>query len=99
MGAIYDVIVDLRPDSSTYCQWAAFELTSANRLMIYIPEGMAHGFQTLEDDSEVFYQMSEYYVPEYARGVRWDDPGFGIKWPVQELIMSDRDRSYGDFRP
>jgi len=103
-GRIYDVIVDLRTDSPSYCQWHAVELGSGStapdsRLtvdyrMLYIPEGFAHGFQTLEDDSEVFYQMFEFYAPEYASGVRWDDPAFGIAWPLLDPIMSERDRTY-----
>jgi dTDP-4-dehydrorhamnose 3,5-epimerase len=103
-GRIYDVIVDLRPDSPTYRQWLGIELGSGStahgsRLtddyrMLYIPEGFAHGFQTLEDDSEVFYQMFEFYAPEYANGVRWDDPAFGITWPLSDPIMSERDRTY-----
>ena len=98
-GAIYDVIIDLRPDSPTFCKWLSFELSLANGRALYIPEGFAHGFQTLEDDSDVLYHMSEYYAPEYARGVRWNDPAFGIKWPVDRPIMSGKDRSYGDFQP
>lgn len=93
-GAIYDVIIDLRPDSPTFTKWAAAELTAENMTMLYIPEGFAHGFQTLEDDSEVFYQMSEFYHPECARGVRWDDPAFGIVWPNKHPIMSLRDRTF-----
>jgi dTDP-4-dehydrorhamnose 3,5-epimerase len=97
-GSIYDVIVDLRSDSTTYCQWMALELTArGRRRMLYIPEGFAHGFQTLEDDSEVFYQMSEFYAPEYARGIRWNDSAFGIQWPEDQRILSDRDRNYPDF--
>ncbi len=96
--AIYDVIIDLRQESSTYCKWAAMELTADNRLMVYIPEGFAHGFQTLEDDTEVFYQMSELYAPEYARGVRWDDPAFGIEWPLFKKIVSNKDCKYLDFQ-
>jgi dTDP-4-dehydrorhamnose 3,5-epimerase len=96
-GAIYDVIIDLRPDSSTFKQWMAVELTADNRRMLYVPEGFSHGFQTLEDNTEVFYQMSEYYAPECARGVRWNDPAFGIRWPAGELIISERDRRYPDF--
>ena len=96
-GAIYDVIIDLRPDSSTLKQWIAVELTADNRRMLYIPEGFAHGFQTLEDNTEVFYQMSEFYHPECARGIRWNDPVFGIEWAVDELILSDKDRAYKDF--
>ncbi len=96
-GAIYDVIIDLRPDSPTFKQWIAVELTAENRRMLYVPEGFAHGFQTLEDYTEVFYQMSEFYAPDCARGVRWNDPAFGIRWPAGELIISERDRSYPDF--
>jgi dTDP-4-dehydrorhamnose 3,5-epimerase len=98
-GAIYDVIIDLRPDSPAYCKWQSFELSVANGRALYIPEGFAHGFQTLEDDSDVLYQMSEYYAPGQARGVRWDDPAFGIEWPVAGPIMSEKDRAYEDFRP
>jgi len=94
IGAIYDVLIDLRPDSPTYCEWAAVELTAENRRMLYIPEGLAHGFQTLEDNTEVFYQMSEFYYPASACGLRWDDPAFGIEWPLSIPIMSDKDRSY-----
>jgi dTDP-4-dehydrorhamnose 3,5-epimerase len=97
MGAIYDVIVDLRPDSSTYKKFATFELSADARNMLYVPEGFAHGFQTLEDDTEVFYQMSQFYAAEYARGVRWDDPAFGIPWPTGDRIILDRDRTYPDF--
>lgn len=97
MGAIYDVILDLRCDSTAFKRWEAFELSAANRRMLYIPEGVAHGLQTLEDDSEVFYQMSEYYHPECAKGVRWDDPVFGIKWPISEPVMSERDLSFSCF--
>ncbi len=94
MGAIYDVIVDLRLDSPTFKQWLAVELTAENRLMLYVPAKFAHGFQTLQDNTELFYQMSEFYYPELARGARWDDPAFGIKWPWPNPIMSDRDKSY-----
>ena len=94
-GAIYDVIIDLRPGSPTYCQWIGVELNAKNRKMLYVPEGFSHGFQTLEDDTEVFYQMSEFYAPEYAHGVRWDDPVFGIKWPeVKNCIISKKDSNY-----
>ncbi len=96
-GAIYDVIIDLRPESSTFKQWIAVELTAENHRMLYVPEGSGHGFQTLEDNTEVFYQMSEFYHPECARGVRWDDPAFEIKWPISNRILSDRDCSYPDF--
>jgi dTDP-4-dehydrorhamnose 3,5-epimerase len=98
-GAIYDVIVDLRPASPTYCKWFAVELTSSNHKMIYVPEGFAHGFQTLVDSSEVFYQISESYRPELARGVRWNDPAFGIKWPISHPIISARDSAFPDRKP
>jgi dTDP-4-dehydrorhamnose 3,5-epimerase len=98
-GAIYDVIVDLRPGSSSFLRHATVVLSAGNRRMLYVPEGCAHGFQTLEDDSEVFYQMSERYSAEHARGVRWNDPAFGIEWPPAERIMTDRDRTYPDFAP
>jgi dTDP-4-dehydrorhamnose 3,5-epimerase len=98
-GAIYDVAVDLRPGSQTYCRWFGAELTAGNARMLYIPVGMAHGFQTLEDGSEVHYQMSHHYVPDQARGVRFDDPAFGIEWPVPDPIVSERDSGYPDFRP
>lgn len=98
-GAILDVALDLRPGSATFQRHVAVELTGENRRMLYIPEGVAHGFQTLEDDTEVFYQMSQFYSPDHGRGVRWDDPAFGIDWPPAEhRILSDRDRSYPDFR-
>jgi dTDP-4-dehydrorhamnose 3,5-epimerase len=97
MGAIYDVILDLRADSATFKQWLAVELTAKNRRMLFIPAGLAHGFQTLEDNTEVLYQMSEFYHPECARGVRWDDPAFGIGWPIAEIISSRRDNEYPGF--
>ena len=93
-GAIYDVIVDLRERSPTRSKWIGVELSAGNRLMVYVPEGFAHGFQTLEDDTEVFYQASECYHPESARGVRWDDPVFGIHWPLEISLISERDRSH-----
>lgn len=97
MGAIYDVIIDIRPESLTFKQWVAVELTPENRKMLYIPEGFAHGFQTLEDNTEVFYQMSEFYHPESARGLRWNDPAFGIKWEIENLTTSSKDKSYKDY--
>ncbi len=97
-GAIYDVIIDLRPDSHTFKQWISVELTSENRKMIYIPEDFAHGFLTLEDNTEVFYQMSEFYAPECARGIRWNDPAFSIKWPVEVRVLSNRDQNYPDYK-
>jgi dTDP-4-dehydrorhamnose 3,5-epimerase len=96
-GAIYDVIIDLRPDSPTFRQWLAVELTADNRRMLFIPQGFAHGFQTLAHDTEVFYQMSQFYAPEYARGVRWDDPAFGVSWPAEKRVISKRDQGFPDF--
>jgi dTDP-4-dehydrorhamnose 3,5-epimerase len=98
-GAIYDVIIDLRPHSPTFTQWVAVELTADNYCMLYVPEQFAHGFQTLEDNTEVFYQMSEFYAPEYVRGVRWNDPAFAITWPQAARIISERDQQYADFLP
>jgi len=98
-GAIFDVIVDLRPDSPTRAAHYAVILSAANRRMLYVPRGFAHGFQTLQDDTEVAYQMSEFHHPESQRGVRWDDPAFGIAWPpVAERIITERDRSYPDLQ-
>jgi dTDP-4-dehydrorhamnose 3,5-epimerase len=96
-GAIYDVIIDLRPSSETFKQWTAVELTASNRLMLYIPRDFAHGFQTLQDNTEVFYQMSSQYVPENARAVRWNDPAFNIEWPADERTINSRDREHPDF--
>lgn len=96
-GAIYDVIIDLRHDSETFKQWISVELTNENRKMIYIPEGFAHGFLTLENNTEVFYQMSVYYAPESARGVRWNDSAFCITWPIDVKVISDKDNKYPDF--
>ncbi len=99
-GAIFDVAVDLRPDSPTYRGWHGVELSSETRRAFYIPAGLAHGFQTLTDDAEVLYQMGHRYVPEAARGVRWDDPAFAIDWPAvdSERIISEKDRAYPDYR-
>jgi dTDP-4-dehydrorhamnose 3,5-epimerase len=98
-GAIFDVALDLRRESPTYCRWYGVELSTNNRKSLYIPARLAHGFQTLVDDCEVLYQMGHRYVPESARGVRWDDPVFGIEWPEisGERIISERDRAYHDF--
>ena len=96
-GAIHDVILDLRPDSPTFKRHLAFELDAQNRLSVYIPAGLAHGFQTLADDTEVFYQMSEFYYPDHARGVRWNDPAFSITWPLEISIISERDLAFPDF--
>jgi len=96
-GRIYDVILDLRRDSVSYGRWLAFELSAENGLMLYIPKHVAHGFQTLEDSSEVFYQISEVYVPTAARGVRYNDPAFAIKWPHAVTNISERDANYSDY--
>jgi dTDP-4-dehydrorhamnose 3,5-epimerase len=97
-GAIYDVIVDLRPDSPTFKQWLGVELTADNRRVLYVPKGFAHGYQTLTDDSEVFYQVSEFYTPSAEGGVRWNDPAFGIEWPEPErALLSNRDMHWPDF--
>ncbi len=93
-GAIYDVILDIRPGSDTFKQWTAVELTGDNRKALYVPKGFAHGFQTLEDHTEVLYQISEAYHPEYARGVRWDDPSLEIIWPLQTECVASRDASF-----
>jgi len=97
-GAIYDVIVDIRPGSPTFRRWFAVDLTADNHRMLYVPQGYAHGFQTLMDDSEVFYMMSETYHPEAAAGIRWNDPAFGISWPLAEPIVSARDAGYATFQ-
>lgn len=96
-GAVYDVIVDLRPSSETYCKWFAAELSAENHRSLYIPKGFAHGFQTLCDNAELLYDMFEWYAPETARGVRFSDPVFGIQWPLEVSVISDRDGSYPDF--
>lgn len=112
-GAIYDVIIDLRRESPTFKKWIAVLLRSYESSpnmadlslclkppagsMLYIPKGFAHGFQTLEDDTEIFYFMSEFYHPEYGRGLRWNDPAFGIKWPISEIIISKKDQTWPDF--
>jgi dTDP-4-dehydrorhamnose 3,5-epimerase len=93
-GALYDVIVDLRPASPTYLQHVGVELTARNRRSIYVPEMFAHGFQTLEDDTEVLYQISEYYAPDKATGLRFDDPRLGIHWPLPVSSMSDKDQNW-----
>lgn len=99
MGAIFDVALDLRPDSPAYLRHVGVELSAENRRALYIPEGCAHGFLTLADDSEVFYQISVPYAPGSARGARFDDPAFGIRWPGPAKVISARDRAYPDFSP
>lgn len=98
-GSIFDVAVDLRPESVTYGQWASVELSAANRLLFYVPDGFAHGYLTLEDDSEVLYLVTSDFAPASSRGARWNDPALGIRWPdVGTLIINERDNSYPDFR-
>lgn len=100
-GAIYDVGLDLRPDSPSYLGWYGTELSAENRHALYLPPGLAHGFQSLTDDAEVLYEIGAEYVPGAARGVRYDDPAFGIRWPEASggRVISERDRSYPDFDP
>ena len=98
MGALFDVAVDLRPDSPSYTQWVGVELTAQNLRMLYVPEGCAHGYQTLVDDTEMCYQTSEFYAPELARGIRYDDPAFRIRWPLPVTSISLADRSWPDYR-
>lgn len=98
-GLIFDALIDLRPSSKTYLKNFSAELSLANRRMLFVPAGVAHGFMTLEDSSYVHYQIGGEYVPDAARGVRWNDPAFGIEWPLQPVVMSDRDRDYRDFKP
>jgi len=101
-GAVFDVVVDLRPESVSYRQWVGVELSSGNGLMMSVPVGCAHGYQVLTDGTELHYQMSARHSPDHHRGVRWDDPAFGIRWPDPpdgRRVISERDRSYPDFRP
>ncbi|MDQ3606926.1 MAG: dTDP-4-dehydrorhamnose 3,5-epimerase [Gemmatimonadota bacterium] len=100
MGAIHDVLLDFRPESPSFLHWIAVELSAENRRMLYAPEGVAHGFQTLAGKSEVFYQISAEYHPASVRGVRWDDPAFGIRWPpADQRTIAERDRGFPDFVP
>jgi len=96
-GAAFDVVVDLRPDSPTHRRWAGFELTADNGAAVFIPEGIAHGFITLEPDTDVLYQIAPAYTPGHERGVRWDDPAFGIAWPRRPEVISERDAAYPDY--
>jgi dTDP-4-dehydrorhamnose 3,5-epimerase len=97
-GAMFDVALDLRATSPTFKKWVGVELTAENRRALYIPEGLAHGFQTLSDDTEVMYFISREYSPDHSRGVRWNDPAFGIAWPSDTRTMNERDRTYPDFQ-
>jgi dTDP-4-dehydrorhamnose 3,5-epimerase len=96
-GAIFDVVVDLRPESPTYLKHVGVELVGDELGALYVPKGCAHGFQALTDASEVLYEISEFYSPDHARGFRWNDPAFGIQWPLEDPIMVNRDRTYPDF--
>lgn len=97
-GAIYDVIIDLRPESPSFGQHVAIVLSAESRALLYVPEQFAHGFQTLVDNTEIFYQMTAEYAPDHARGIRWNDPAFAVPWPAAERIMNARDRDYPDFQ-
>ena len=96
-GSIFDVVIDLRPESATFAQWFGVELSAANRKMLFVPVGFAHGYQTLQDDTEVFYQVSEFYQPGSEAGIRWDDPAFAIEWPIAATLISDKDGAHPDF--
>lgn len=96
-GAIYDVIIDLRPDSPTFKQWIGVELTEKNYKMLYVPENFGHGFQTLKDNTEVTYQVSQFYAPGSENGIRWNDSAFGIEWPLDAQVISDKDKGWPDF--
>jgi dTDP-4-dehydrorhamnose 3,5-epimerase len=98
-GAIYDVIIDLRQDYSTYLQWFSMELTADNHKMLYVPENFAHGFQTLQDNTEVTYQVSQFYTPGSEKGIRWNDKTFNIAWPLEITVISDKDKNWPDFTP
>jgi len=96
-GAVYDVIIDIRPESPTYKKWFSVEISAENYFMLYIPKGFAHGFQTLTDNTELYYQMSEYYHQECAHGIRWNDPEFKIDWPLKPTVISKNDQLYEDY--
>jgi dTDP-4-dehydrorhamnose 3,5-epimerase len=96
-GSLYDVMIDLRPASPTYREWLGVELAAGTYRMLYVPEGLAHGFLTLENDTEVVYEVSQFYRPESERGIRYDDPAFGIEWPIPVAVVSEKDRSWPDF--
>lgn len=98
-GALWDVIIDLRPDSPTFCRHFGADLTAENRRMMYVPKGFAHAFITLADDTEAFYFVDEVYAPELERGIRWNDPKFGIEWPLEPTVISEKDQGHPDFDP
>ena len=94
-GAVFDVVIDLRPNSITYCEWLGVELSADNHTMLYVPEGFAHGYLTLENNAEVFYMVSQFYMPDSERGVRWDDPVFDIEWQeTSDLVISEKDKNW-----
>jgi len=97
-GSMYDVIIDIREDSTTLDKWIGVELTASNRKMLFVPKGFAHGFLTLEDDTEVSYLMSDFYKPGVGRGIKWDDPYFNIKWPAEVSVISDKDRNWPTYK-
>jgi len=98
-GAIYDVIIDLRADSATRFQWFGVELSADNRTALYVPEGFAHGYQSLTEESEVFYLVTEFYAPGSERGIRWNDPRFAIRWPLPDPVLSPKDAAHPDYQP
>ena len=98
-GGLYDVILDVRPASTTFGQWFGAELTAENRTMLYVPKGFAHGFVTLQPDTEALYLVTEFYAPDLERGIRWNDPKFGIRWPLEPVVMSEKDKQQRDFDP
>ena len=97
-GILFDVIVDLRKDSKTYCQWLGVELNAENHTAIYMPEGFAHGYLTLKNNTEIFYMVSQFYEPNFERGIRWDDPTFNIDWPdISDMVISEKDKCWPDY--
>lgn len=98
-GAVFDVVADIRPDSPTFGRWEGFELTAANRRMMFVPAGVAHGFETLADETTVLYHIAAYFAPDAGAGVRWDDPTLGIAWPAPPRVVSEQDRSFGFLKP
>ena len=98
-GSLYDVIVDLRPESPTFLKWFGVTLSAKNRVMLYVPKNFGHGYLTLEDDTELLYLVTEFYAPDHERGIRWNDPRLGIDWPITPVVISDRDRTFKDFDP
>jgi len=98
-GTIFDAIIDLRPDSPTHLRWTSVELSRENRRMLYVPEGFAHGYQALTDDSEVLYMVTQFYAPDHEAAIRWNDPRFAIRWPIADVVLSPKDAAHPDYRP